>query len=150
MKSCIEYAMEYIHRFPKSKKELQTQLIKKWYNLEDVLYTIGKIEDMWYVDDEMYTKLYIRSECINKGKSLLAVKTKLLSKWVDKNIIEKVVKSLDIEIKSGTDEKLQKEMQKMLDKWMDNIEIYQKLSRRWYSFDDIKNNLKTIIQQNNQ
>ena len=145
MKSCSEYALEYIHRFPKSKKELQTQLIKKWYNLEDVIYTIWKIEEMGYVDDEMYTKLYLRSECINKWKSITIVRSKLLSKWVEKDIIDKVVKNLEEEIHNGMDDKLQKEIRKMLDKWLDNIEIYQKLSRRWYSFDDIKNNLKSII-----
>lgn len=147
MKSCMEYALEYIHRFPKSKKELQTQLIKKWYNLEDVLYTINNLANMWYVDDEMYTKLYLRSECINKWKSITAVKNKLIMKWIDKQIIEKVSKNLEQEIKSGTNEKLQKEMKKMLDNWLDNIEIYQKLARRWYSFDDIKNNLKQVIQE---
>lgn len=150
MKSCIEYALEYIHRFPKSKKELQTQLLKKWYNLEDIIHTIEKISDMGYVDDEMYTKLYIRSEVINKWKSLMAVKSKLLSKWIEKFIIEKVIKTLEKEIQSGINEKLQKEIEKMLAKSLDNIEIYQKLARRGYNFEEIKSNLKYILEKNNQ
>ncbi len=149
MKSCMEYALEYINRFPKSKKELQTQLIKKWYNLEDVVYTIWKIEEMGYIDDEMYTKLYIRSECINKWKSITTTKSKLIMKWVDKQIIEKISKILEQDIKDGVNNKLQKEIRKMADKWLDNIEIYQKLARRWYNFDDIKHNLKAVIDASN-
>ncbi len=80
MKPCLDYALHYINRFPKTEFELRLQLRKKGYYEEEIDETMQQLFVLNYVNDYEYTKLYLNSECIRKGKPLYAVKGKLLQK----------------------------------------------------------------------
>jgi len=91
-----------------------------------------------YVNDREYTRLYLSSECERKGKPLFKVKGKLMSKGVEKDLIIEVEQEMEEEIKEGQMRKIDKEIDLLKGKWLDGIEIIQKLQGRGYGFELIK------------
>lgn len=143
---CLDYALKYIHRFPKTEKELVIKLYQKWFWTIDVKKVIDNFKDKWYVDDLKFTEGYIRSESINKWKPLLLVMRKLEDKWVDKLTIKNVAKSFEDEINEWVRSKIKKWIEGYKRKWIDGFDIIQKLMRKWYKLDDIK----YVIEKYNQ
>lgn len=143
---CMDYALRYIYRFPKTEKELVIKLYQKWYWTSEVKRVIDDFKEKWYVDDLKFTESYIRSESINKGKPLLLVMKKLEIKWVDKSLIKDVARKFEDEINDWTRTKIKKEIENYKRKWIDWFDIIQKIMRKWYKLDDIK----YVIEKNNQ
>jgi regulatory protein len=141
MKICYDYAIDYIYRFPKTKKELEIQLRKKWYNDEEIKYTFLWLEKKWYLDDVQFCRLYIWSELVKKWKPLYVVKGKLIKKWVDKKIIDQCLKEVDSDIEESKISTIKKLISKLKKSWIDWFDIIVKLNNRWYSIDDIKKSL---------
>ncbi len=142
MRSCLDYAMDYIHRFPKTEKELRIQLTKKWYYENEIDQTIDDLKQKWYVNDEMFAKLYIESELIKKGKPTVLIMQKLLFKWVDKDLVKKLLSENEKESTQGINERIKKEIDKLKKQGIEGIDIIHKLLRRGYKLDEIKNCLK--------
>jgi len=44
MRPCLDYAMDYIYRFPKTEKELKVQLTKKGYYEDDIEETMEELK----------------------------------------------------------------------------------------------------------
>lgn len=138
MKPCFDYALHYINRYPKTEFELRLQLRKKGYTEDDIDEAMQQLFMLNYVNDYEYTKLYLTSECIRKGKPIYAVKGKLLQKWVDKELLIEVVEELEPELIEWQMAKIDSEMNKLKDRWVDGVKIIQKLQARGYSFEMIK------------
>lgn len=134
--------MDYIHRFPKTEKELRIQLTKKWYYENEIDQTIDDLKQKWYVNDEMFAKLYIESELIKKGKPTVLIMQKLLFKWVDKDLVKKLLSENEKESTQGINERIKKEIDKLKKQGIEGIDIIHKLLRRGYKLDEIKNCLK--------
>ena len=138
MKPCLDYTLHYISRFPKTEFELRLQLRKKGYKEDEIDESIGEMKKLNYVNDREYTRLYLSSECERKGKPLFKVKGKLMSKGVEKDLIIEVEQEMEEEIKEGQMRKIDKEIDLLKGKWLDGIEIIQKLQGRGYGFELIK------------
>jgi regulatory protein len=130
--------MNYISRYPKTEKELTIHLFQKWFDSSDVHDTIKKLKELWYLDDQKFVQSYINSEIINKGKPTLLIKQKLFQKWVDWNLVDKLIKDNLEDIKEWTYKKIEREIQNYKKKWFDGFDIIQKIMRKWYQLDDIK------------
>lgn len=143
---CLDYALRYIYRFPKTEKELVIKLYQKWFGTNEVKKVIDNFKEKWYIDDSKFTESYLRSECINKGKPLLLIMKKLELKWVEKSLIKAVAKRFEDEINDWTRTKIKKEIENYKRKWIDWFDIIQKIMRKWYKLDDIK----YVIEKNNQ
>jgi regulatory protein len=135
--TCTDYALYYIHRFPKTEKELILQLIKKWYATQDVDQTIAWLKFKHYIDDRNFAKLYIQSELIKKGKPLLVIKQKLHEKWIKKEIVSDLLQHYHQDIQEWMEHNLAKEIEQYKKKWLDGMQIVQKLMRKWYQYRDI-------------
>lgn len=135
---CFDYALKYIYRYPKTEKELKIQLYTKWYNTSDIDRTITELKKKNYVNDEMFTESYIRSEVVNKGKPSIRIVSKLYQKGVPQEIVRAVLKKYENEIVDGVHEKIKKEIAAYKKKDVDWFDIIQKLMRKWYKLDDIK------------
>lgn len=138
MSSCFQLALKYISRYPKTEKELSIYLFKKGFLNTDVVQTIKKLKEIWYVDDSKFVQSYINSELSKKWKPIILIKQKLIQKWVDKNTIDKLMQDNSEDIKDWIYKKIQKEIQTYKKKWIDWFDIIQKLMRKWYKLDDIK------------
>lgn len=130
MASCKDYALHYIHRYPKTEQELKVKLLTKHYNEDEVDATIAWLKQMKWVDDVQFTNLYFQSESVKKGKPPYLVKQKLLQKGVDKKIVEKVFGQLEEEIDEGIIQRIQKEVQKLKKKGLDGFDIITKISQK--------------------
>lgn len=140
---CYDYAINYIYRFPKSEHELKAKLLQKGYFSDEVNNTIEKLKTKWYVDDKMFAESYIRSEVINKWKPVIRLMRKLHDKWIDQDLVKNVLKEFEEEINEWLNEKIQKEITNYKRKWVEWFDIIQKLLRKGYKLDDIKNVIQT-------
>jgi len=138
MKPCFDYALHYINRYPKTEFELRLQLRKKWYFEDNIDETIQQLEKLNYVNDREFTRLYFWSECERKWKPVFVVKGKLLQKWVDKELVLEIEEELEEEIIKGQKIKIAKEIDVLKNKWLDGVQIIQKLQGRGYAFGLIK------------
>lgn len=98
MASCLDYALKYIYRYPKTEKELRIQLYTKGYPTSDVDRTINELKKKNYVNDEMFAESYIRSEVVNKGKPAIRIIQKLQQKGVPQEIVRDVLRKYDAEM----------------------------------------------------
>jgi regulatory protein len=142
MKPCLDYAMDYIYRFPKSERELRIQLSKKWYFGNEIDYSVDQMKKKGFVDDANFATMYIESELIHKGKPSVIIYKKLLEKWIDKQILRDLMEKFETQASDGINERIKKEierMKKLGDEW---VVIIQKLMRRGYTVSQIKECLK--------
>jgi len=135
---CLDYALKYINRFPKTEKELRIQLFTKWYSTSEVDQTIADFKKKNRVNDTMFAESYIRSEVVNKGKPAIRIIQKLQQKWVPQDIVREVMKKYELEMGEGTLQKIKKEIQAYKRRDIDGFDIIQKLMRKGYKLEDIK------------
>lgn len=138
MKSCYDYALEYISRYPKTEKELRIKLYQKWYGSEDVDTTIEVLKKKKFVDDKLFTEMYVRSDVVKKGKPSLLLKKKLEMKGIDRRILDEVFRDNEADMQEGIESKIKKDIEQYKKKWVEWFDIIQKLMRKWYKLADIK------------
>ena len=136
--SCLDYALHYISRFPKTEKELKIQLMTKWYVSLDIEKAMAFLKEKRFVDDTLFTEAYLRSECVRKGKPLIAVTQKLREKWVNKDMIREIAKSMEHEMNEWIAEKIKKDIAVCKKRGEEGFDIIQRLMKKWYRLDDIK------------
>lgn len=146
--NCLDYAYHYISRYPKTRKELMIQLLKKWYTHDTSEKAIIELEKKWYVDDRQFAKLYVGSELISKGKPIIVIKNKLYEKWVDKDIIQDVMEKMQEEIYEWVSAKILKLIEEFKKKWLEGPFIISKIMSRGYSLEQIKRVLKNRDEAN--
>ena len=144
-KSCYEYAIWVIGKYPKTEKELRIKMYQQWYDSEIVTRTLEKLKQDNFVNDELFAESYINSEVIRKGRPLLVITQKLEMRGIDKSIISKVVHDAWDEIDNWVLQWIEKEIKQYKKKWVDGFDIIQKLMRKWYRLWDIKR----VIKKNN-
>ncbi len=141
-KSCYEYAIWVIGKYPKTEKELRIKMYQQWYDSETVTRTLEKLKQDNFVNDELFAESYINSEVIRKGRPLLVITQKLEMRGIDKSIISKVVHDAWDEIDNWVLQWIEKEIKQYKKKWVDGFDIIQKLMRKWYRLGDIKRVIK--------
>lgn len=143
-KTCFDYSMDYIYRFPKTEKELNIQLLKKWYSQNEIDKTIDILKQKGFVDDKLFCEMYINSTVVKKWKPIDLIKNKLFLKWIEKDILNNVIEDLNPEILYWMEEKIRKEIDKLKKKWNNGFDIIQKIAARWYSIHLIKKVIKNL------
>ena len=142
-KSCYEYAIWVIGKYPKTEKELRIKMYQQWYDSEIVTRTLEKLKQDNFVNDELFAESYINSKVIRKGRPLLVITQKLEMRGVDKSIISKVVHDAWNDIDNWILQWIEKEIKQYKKKWVDGFDIIQKLMRKWYLLGDIKRVIKS-------
>lgn len=135
---CFDYAMKYIYHYPKTEKELKAKLLQKGFSSDDVNKTLEILKSKWFLDDMMFAESYIRSEIVKKGKPTLVIVKKLEMKWVARPTIKAALDKYTEDMAEGIHDKIKKDIQAYKRKWIEWFDIIQKLIRKWYKLDDIK------------
>lgn len=135
---CCQYALKYISLYPKTEKELKVKLQQKWYNEEEIWYTMVYLKKKWFADDRIFIESYVRSELVNKWKPIINVRAKLYQKWADKDLLDEVLIEYKDDIATGIAEKIRKQIDLYKKKGTEWFDIIHKLMRKWYNLDDIK------------
>lgn len=124
----------YINTALKTEKQIRDYIYKKGYSKEVCSYVISKLKEYNYIDDENYARAYI--ELNNKKMGAIKLKANLLSKGIDKEIIENLLNDLE------TDDEI---LYNMATKYMKNkentfenqVKLTRFLAGRGFSFDEI-------------
>lgn len=141
-KSCYEYAIWVIGKYPKTEKELRIKMYQQGYDSETVSRTLEKLKQDNFVNDELFAESYINSEVIRKGRPLIVITQKLEMRGIDKAIITKVIHEAWEDIEDWILQGIDKEIKQYKKKWVDGFDIIQKLMRKWYRLWDIKRVIK--------
>ena len=72
-KSCYEYAIGIITKYPKTEKELRIKLYQQGYDSEIVLRTLEKLKSENFVNDLVFAESYLNSEVVKKWKPLFII-----------------------------------------------------------------------------
>ena len=137
--NAYQYVMRYLAKYPKTEQELRIRLFQKWYSTEEVQRTFASLKKQGYLNDEMFTEWYLRTQLASKGKPIFLVKKKLEQKGISSELIEKYLTDNQDDIQKGIDDKIKKDIVQYKKKWVEWFDIIQKLLKKWYRLDDIKN-----------
>lgn len=141
-KSCYEYAMDVLSKYPKTEKELRIKMYQQGYDSQIVMKTLEKLKTENFLNDKMFAESYLNSEVMRKGKPLLLIQQKLTMKGIDPKIIAELSHQFAEDIQDGIEQRIQKEINQYKKKGVDGFEIIQKLMRKGYRLGDIKSVIK--------
>ncbi len=142
-KSCYEYAIWVIGKYPKTEKELRIKMYQQGYDSETVMRTLEKLKKDNFVNDELFAESYINSEVIRKWRPLIVISQKLEVRGIEKDIISKVIHEAWEEIESWILQWIEREINQYKKKGVDWFDIIQKLMRKGYRLWDIKKVIKS-------
>lgn len=96
-----------------------------------------RLESKGYIDDEKFARFWVENRNQRKGTSIRKLQVELMTKGVEKSIIEKC---LGESSRTNAGE-LQKIIAKKRGKYTDEQKLIQYLARQGFSYDDIKSAL---------
>ena len=151
--NCKERSLYILSKYSKKEKELRDKLKSgKKYDDETIDKTIEFLKKHKYIDDEAFVKRYF--EIHKNNNSYRQMKNKLFIKGIKKDLIDKIIlnefKDEKID-ESNTIKKLLIKKYPNYYKEKDNMDIKEKnkvfsyLARKCFSYDDIYNVLREII-----
>ena len=91
----IDKAIKYISVRLRSTKEIKDYLIKKGYSLDVVEAAIKELLNNKYLDDDIFTKAYIKDKLSFTSKGDYKIKMELVQLGIDNNIIESNIAMID-------------------------------------------------------
>lgn len=91
----IDKAIKYISVRLRSTKEIKDYLIKKGYSLDVVETTIKELLNNKYLNDDIFTKAYIKDKLTFTSKGDYKIKMELVQLGIDNNIIESNIAMID-------------------------------------------------------
>ena len=141
-KTCYEYAINLISKYPKTEKELQIKLYQKGYDSEMVQKTLERLKSDNFVNDELFAESYLNSEVVKKWKPLFMIVQKLIQKGIDKFLLKEITSKYDEDIQKWIYWWIKKEISKYK-KGGRGFDIIQKLMRKGYKLGDISTVLKS-------
>ena len=118
-KSCYEYAMDVLSKYPKTEKELRIKMYQHGYDSQMVMKTLEKLKVENFLNDKMFAESYLNSEVMRKGKPLFLVQQKLTMKGIDPKIIAELSNQFAEDIQEGIENRIQKEINQYKKKGVD-------------------------------
>ena len=91
-----------------------------------------------FVNDEKYAESYFYSEVVKKGKPVYLIKQKLLQRGIDASLLSQYIDTNKEDIADGIANGIKKEIAAYKKKGVDGFDIIQKLMRKGYRLQDIK------------
>lgn len=134
----IEYALRYIYRYQKTERELIIQLRKKKYTETEIEKAILYLKERSYLNDKKFTKEYIEYHLVNRWKPIIYVKNKLYEKWIDFRLTKQIIEENFDNINKWIEKQINKEINNYKNKWLNPLDIIQKITRKWYTLSQVK------------
>ena len=150
--------LEYALVRPRSIKELREYLYKKTMQRMVISKKTGQkymrpgvpvgITDLvldrliqkGYVDDTRFAQWWVQTRNLRKGSSLRRLRNELMTKGVEKTIIDETLQ----ESERSDAEEIQKLIQKKQSKYQDRDKLVAYLARQGFSYDDIRSALDSV------
>jgi regulatory protein len=90
----VNKILNYISYRHRSRQEIITRFKSKGFNARDVKSSISRLEEMGYIDDNLFAKIYIESLVKSKRLGKRALRYKLVPHKLDKNSIDKNIEKI--------------------------------------------------------
>ncbi|MEI3337732.1 MAG: recombination regulator RecX [Clostridium sp.] len=147
--NCKETALKIIERSYKTKKEMEKRLLEKGYNLEEINETLKFLERYNFINDESYTKAFIKNKTKTQGKQ--KIKYALKNKGVSEEIIEEELSNLDMKKeKENANILALKKYNILIKRENDKYKIKEKIIRflisRGYNYEVAKDAVKEMLE----
>ena len=147
--NCKETALKIIERSYKTKKEMEKRLLEKGYNLEEINETLKFLERYNFINDESYTKAFIKNKTKTQGKQ--KIKYALKNKGISEEIIEEELSNLDMEReKENANILALKKYNILIKRENDKYKIKEKIIRflisRGYNYEVAKDAVKEMLE----
>ena len=136
--SCLEYAISYLSRYPKTGQEMRILLYRKGYDSEQITSTMESLKKNNFINDEKYIESYFYSEVEKNGRPVYVAKQKLLQRGAPKHLIDEYVAKHEDELSEGIFRGIEKQIAVYKKKGVDGFDIIQKLMKKGYRLQDIK------------
>ena len=92
----FDKALKYVSTAFKTEKEIRTSLAKKEYPKVVIDYCVDKLKEYGYLNDQAYANAYLNTYSDSRGVN--KIKQDLLTKGVDKQIVESTLEKLDDQV----------------------------------------------------
>lgn len=138
-RKALNAAFRFLSFRMRSEKELRNKLSEKNYKSEIIDTVIERLGELKYINDEDFTKLWIKERMSQKGKVVL--RQELFKKGIDKKIIEELLDNVDNDSEYKAAKELiekKKEFQKDFEKKEAFKKIGGFLLRRGFRYDIVK------------
>lgn len=145
---CKETSLRIIERSYKTEKEIKEKLREKGYDLEEVLKVLEFLKEYNFINDESYTRMYIKDRLKNQGRE--KIKYALLRKGIDSNLIEEELSLVDKdEEKITAIELARKKYLSLVKSESDSYKLWNKLCRflvgKGYNYSIAKEVVQEVI-----
>ncbi len=145
----FDKSLNYISKSMKTVSQVADYLKNKGFEQSVINQVLDKLKSYKYVDDDIYTSMYI--ENAKQSKGALRIKQELLLKGVDKQLIETKLSFLDQEDSLLS---AQKAAQKFIkNKQSDEkfkLKLYRHLLSRGFDYETVNSVVGFIIENNNK
>ena len=149
-------ALEYCLVRPRSRREMQQYLYRKTRPRRNKLgelkdgVSVGltqrvfdRLVEKGYLDDQRFAEFWVENRNLRKGSSMRKLQSELSAKGVDQQVIAQVLANTD---RTDTDE-LEKIILKKRRRYDDPQKFMAYLARQGFGYDDIKQTLQRIEEQ---
>ena len=123
--SCFDRALSYLEKNIKTEKGIRDYLKSKGYLDENIDKSVEKLKEYGYINDEVFAESYIKTYSSSKGAN--KIKYDLISKGVDKTIVDEKLEELILE-----EEEIEV-CKKISEKYLKGRAIDQKLKQKLYN-----------------
>ncbi len=130
-------ALRFLTLRSHSAQELYGKLLKK-HSPESAEYAVEKCRELGFIDDEDFAERYARELAEKKHHGPARIKTELLNKGIDKEIISNVLETLDIDFSSCIIDVIEKKYYNCLSDKKGRDKTVAALMRLGYSYSMIK------------
>jgi len=146
-------ALEYVFTRPRSQREMRNYLyrktrdapmknglMRKGVSVELTNRVFSRLVDKGYLDDEKFARFWVENRNLRKGTSQRRLQAELAAKGVERTIVDRM---LDQGSRSDSEEIL-KIIAKKASRYTDEQKLMVYLVRQGFSYDDVKEALRTI------
>lgn len=135
--SAFDKAVNLLAFKDRTVQEIKQKLVEKGYSSEEVEEAVEKLSYYGYLNDQNYTISYIKDNTSKKGKKLIM--NELSHKGIDKNIVNDMYDSIDVDEERVIDEMMNRRFKEMD---LSDEKSYRKVVgfflRRGFGYDNIK------------
>lgn len=94
LNTCIAYGLKLLSYKARNEYEIKDKMTKKGFNEEAITKAIEYLNEQKYINDEAYTRSYVRDKANIKKLGYVRIKNELIQKRIDKEIIEDTLSEL--------------------------------------------------------
>lgn len=97
-KKALNYALNMISRYNKTKFELTKKLKEKEYEEDTIKAVVSRLSELGYINDEHYVEVFIRSkQDTNQGLNKKTLYNKLIQKGINKELVRQSLENSEID-----------------------------------------------------